>query len=65
MKYPRSILAVVLVIFGLPSNGIAQIQPEALEPPDLFNGRATLIPNTNVIPVEPVVNVIQPIQQIL
>ncbi len=65
MKSPRPILAVLLVIFGLSSSSLAQIQPEALEPPDLFNGRATLIPNTNIIPVEPVVNVIQPIQQIL
>jgi hypothetical protein len=56
------------LLFGLvfaTANGFAQFQSLPLEPPDNpFNGRTTLVPNTNVVPVEPILNVLSPIQQI-
>ncbi len=49
-----------------PSLALAQqANPRPLEPPDLFGGRVTVVPNANVIPTQPIVDVTQPIQQVL
>lgn len=61
----RHLPAFALTIFLLTSSALAQFQPVPLEPPDNpFNGRTTLIPNATIVPVEPILNVLSPVQQI-
>jgi hypothetical protein len=61
----RYLPTLVLAIWLCFSSALAQFNPSTLEPPlDPFNGRTTLIPNTEIVPVEPIINIIQPIQQI-
>ena len=42
-----------------------QPNPLPLEPPDLFGNRVTIVPSEGVIPTQPIIDVIQPVQQIL
>ncbi len=61
----RYLPTLVLAIWLCFSSSLAQFNPSTLEPPlDPFNGRTTLIPNTEIVPVEPIINIIQPIQQV-
>ncbi|NJK43610.1 MAG: hypothetical protein HC933_04455 [Pleurocapsa sp. SU_196_0] len=55
----------VLVLSILTSSAIARFQPVPLEPPgNPFNGRTTMIPNTSIVPVEPIIDILSPIQQV-
>ena len=59
-------LPITLILFWLlTSSTLAQYQPSTLEPPDdPFNGRVTITPNVGIVPVEPILDVTQPIQQV-
>ena len=59
-------LPITLILFWLlTSSTLAQYQPSTLEPPDdPFNGRVTITPTVGIVPVEPILDVTQPIQQI-
>ena len=60
----RTLSAIILTLWLCISSASAQFIPSRPDPPDLFNGRTTLVPDINVVPVEPIVNVVQPIQQV-
>ena len=55
-----------LCVIQLLNIGLAQqANPLPLEPPNLFGDRITVIPNAGVIPIQPIIDVIQPVQEIL
>ena len=61
----KRLLFLLFATWLLGPMGSAQFQPSRLDPPDdPFNGRVTIVPSTGVVPVEPIIDVIQPIQQI-
>jgi hypothetical protein len=61
----QQILRLLLAIVMTSSLAQAQFQPTPLEPPDdPFNQRQILDPNATIVPVEPIINIVQPIQQI-
>ena len=41
---------------------LQQANPQPLEPPNLFDGRVTIVPNAQVIPTQPIIDVVQPVQ---
>ena len=58
------ILIVCSIIFSLVSPTFAQqANPQPLEPPNLFDGRVTIVPDARVIPTQPIIDVVQPVQQ--
>ena len=61
----RHLPALALSVCLLAPSALAQFQPSRLEPPDdPFGGRVAVAPSAGIVPVEPIINVIQPIQQV-
>ena len=61
-------LPTLILTLSLLSSSLALAQqpnPLPLEPPDLFGNRVTVVPSAGVIPTQPIIDVIQPVQQIL
>jgi hypothetical protein len=54
------------VCFGLASTSFAQqFLPNPIPPPNFYGGRFTVLPDGSILPTQPLVNTLQPIQQIL
>jgi hypothetical protein len=65
MKRFSTWLAVAVVALSSAALAQSSFQSFEIQPPDLFNNRVTIAPDTGVVDVQPIVNVIAPIQQVL
>ena len=65
----RFVLTVVLSGLGLSGLGSVslaqQFEPTPIQPPNFYAGRFTVLPDGSLVPTQPLVNTLQPIQQVL